>query len=204
MLTGVRMMTGAVIRWKSIFDAPCDLAQVHNQYLFSCMRFLMLKIEIAKGYIPGSVGRVVELHGHYYSKHWGFNSYFECKIATELAEFIGRYDDSRDGFWTVSMEGRIEGSITVDGINAKDNEAHLRWFIVSEACQGKGIGSLLINTAMDFCRNHGYKRVYLWSFAGLDAASHLYRKHGFRLVDQHLGTGWGTEVNEQLLEVWLE
>ena len=164
----------------------------------------MQEIKIVKGYMPGSLGRVVELHGDYYSKYWGFDSFFERKVATELAEFIGRYDDSRDGFWTVSLGGRIEGSITIDGIKAKHSEAHLRWFIVSEACHGKGIGTRLINTALDFCRDRGYKRVYLRSFAGLDAASYLYKKCGFQIVEQRLGTGWGTSVNEQLLELWLK
>ena len=124
----------------------------------------MQEIKIIKGYMPGSLGRVVELHGDYYSKYWGFDSFFERKVATELAEFIGRYDDSRDGFWTVSLGGRIEGSITIDGIKAGHGEAHLRWFIVSEACHGKGIGTRLINTAMDFCRDRGYKRVYPLEF----------------------------------------
>jgi GNAT superfamily N-acetyltransferase len=164
----------------------------------------MQEIKIAKGYIPGSIGRVVELHGNYYSKHWGFSSFFECKVATELAEFMSRYDDNRDGFWTVSQEEGIQGSITVDGINANHDGAHLRWFIVSEACQGKGIGSLLINTAIDFCRNRNYKRIFLWSFAGLDSASHIYGKHGFQIIGQRLGSMWGTQVKEQLLELWLK
>lgn len=164
----------------------------------------MLNMEIVKGYIPGSIDRIVELHSTYYSRHWGFGSFFERKVATELAEFISRYDDNRDGFWTVSMWGHIEGSITIDGIDAKDNGAHLRWFIVSEPWQGKGIGKQLISTAMEFCRNQGYKRVYLLSFAGLDAASNLYRQFGFQIIEQHLGTIWGTQVNEQLFEVWLK
>jgi ribosomal protein S18 acetylase RimI-like enzyme len=164
----------------------------------------MQEIVISKGYIAGSIERVVELHSDYYSKHWGFNSFFECKVATELAEFISRYDDDRDGFWTVSLEGSIEGSITVDGINIKSGEAHLRWFIVSEACQGRGIGGLLIDTAINFCRSRGYRRIYLYTFAGLDAASHIYQKHGFQILEQHTGNTWGTPVNEQLLELWLK
>jgi GNAT superfamily N-acetyltransferase len=144
------------------------------------------------------------LHGAYYSKYWGFDSFFERKVAVELAEFIGRYDDNRDGFWTISIEGRIEGSVTVDGIKSGEDGAHLRWFVVSEACHGKGVGTRLINTAVDFCRNRGYKRLYLWTFAGLDAASHLYQKSGFQLVEQRSGTGWGTTVNEQLFELWIK
>ncbi|GAJ20768.1 unnamed protein product, partial [marine sediment metagenome] len=38
-----------------------------------------------------------ELHGTYYHDHWGFGLYFEAKVATELSEFLQRYDKSSDG-----------------------------------------------------------------------------------------------------------
>ena len=164
----------------------------------------MSDIKITRDYIPGSIGRVVELHGTYYNAHWKFGPFFESKVAAELAEFIGRYDNNRDGFWTASLEGRIEGSITIDGIQNTGKGAHLRWFIVSDALRGKGIGNLLIHSAMGFCRNKGYKRIYLWTFEGLNPARHLYEKHGFKLVEQHCGMQWGTEVIEQKFERWFE
>jgi hypothetical protein len=46
----------------------------------------------------------------------------------------------------------------------------------------------------------GYKRVYLNTFAGLDAARHLYEKHGFVLILQQIGQQWGCEVTEQRFE----
>ena len=29
-------------------------------------------VSIARGYLPGAIGRIVELHGTYYAAHWGF------------------------------------------------------------------------------------------------------------------------------------
>jgi len=161
----------------------------------------MSEIKITSGYIPGSIGRVVELHGTYYNTHWEFGPFFESKVAAEMAEFIARYDKSQDGFWTVSLEGHIEGSITIDGIHAKDEGAHLRWFIVSDSLRGKGAGNLLIQTAIDFCRKKDYRCIYLWTFEGLHAAKHLYEKYGFQLVEQHKGQQWGKVVKEQRLEL---
>jgi len=160
----------------------------------------MSEIKIAKGYVPGSIGRVAELHGAYYHDHWGFGLFFEAKVAIELSEFLKRYDESRDGFWTVLADGRVEGSIAIDGIHAESEGAHLRWFIMSDALRGKGAGNQLINTAISFCRNKGYKKIYLWTFEGLGAARHLYEKGGFKLVEEHRGTQWGTTVNEQRFE----
>ncbi len=164
----------------------------------------MPDIEIARGYIPGSIGRVAELHGTYYHDHWGFGLFFEARVANELSEFLGRYDEKRDGFWTALVEGRVEGSITIDGIHAASEGAHLRWFIISDTLRGRGIGNRLINVAIDFCRNKGHKRVYLWTFEGLNAARHLYEKSGFKLVEQHRGTQWGAEVIEQQFALRIE
>jgi GNAT superfamily N-acetyltransferase len=164
----------------------------------------MSDIEIVRGYVPGSIGRVAELHGTYYHDHWGFGLFFEAKVAAELSAFLGRYDEERDGFWTALVEGRVEGSIVIDGVHAESEGAHLRWFIMSDTLRGQGMGHRLINAAIDFCRNKGYKRVYLWSFEGLDAARYPYEKAGFRLVEQRRGTQRGVEVNEQRFELQLE
>ncbi|MBN1636264.1 MAG: GNAT family N-acetyltransferase [Deltaproteobacteria bacterium] len=154
-------------------------------------------IEIHQGYFPGAIGRIVELHGIYYQANWGFGSFFEAKVAGELAEFLNRFDEKHDGFWTALLDDRIEGSIIIDSIHADCDGAHLRWFIVSEQYQGAGIGSRLIKNAVDFCKNKDYTRMYLWTFEGLHTARHLYEKAGFELAEEHSGTQWGKTVNEQ-------
>jgi len=160
-------------------------------------------IEIVRGYFPGAIGRVAELNGTYYHKHWGFGLIFEAMCATDLSEFLTRYDENRDGFWTAWLDGRIEGHISIDGIHSDTKGAHLRYFIMSDILRGKGIGNRLITTAMDFCRSSGHKKVYLWTFEGLWAARRLYEKAGFKLAEQRLGTQWGVEVNEQRFELIL-
>ena len=159
------------------------------------------EFRLETGYIPGSIGRISELHGKYYHDHWGFGLYFEAKVATELSEFLKRYDKDRDGIWIATVSGRVEGSLVIDGIHAKNEGAHLRWFIISDALKGKGVGRHLINKAIDFCRSKGYKKIYLWTFEGLDAARHLYEDVGFRLTKQQRGVQWGNEVNEQYFEL---
>ncbi len=159
-----------------------------------------MNISIEKGYIPGCIGRISELHAQYYSKLVGFGLPFEAKVAREMAEFCSRYDDQRDGLWLAAIDGNIHGSIIIDGIHANDEGAHLRWFITSDELRGKGTGTSLISSAMDFCRDKGYRHIYLWTFSGLDAARHLYEKFGFKLVKQERGSQWGLEVDEQRFE----
>jgi len=56
----------------------------------SGLGFAMNNIELL-GYIPGAIGRIVELHAIYYHKNWGFGQFFEAKVAGEMSEFIERY-----------------------------------------------------------------------------------------------------------------
>ncbi len=158
-----------------------------------------MQIEIG-GYQPGAISRVTEMHAAYYHGHWGFGLFFEAKVATELAEFLGRFDGQRDGFWTLRDENRVAGSIAIDGLKAAEEGAHLRWFIVSPEITGGGWGRRLMHEAVAFCDRRAYRRVFLWTFAGLDAARHLYEAFGFRLVSEAQGERWGARVVEQRFE----
>ena len=160
-----------------------------------------MDLAIHKGYAPGCIGRITELHARYYHGLTGFGVRFESKVACELSEFCERYSEERDGLWLALENGCIEGSIAIDGSHAGKEGAHLRWFIVSDEAQGAGIGTALLASAMAFCRSRHYERVYLWTFEGLHVARHLYEKFGFHLVRQQRGSRWGAEVNEQRFEL---
>ncbi|MFZ4438663.1 MAG: GNAT family N-acetyltransferase [Syntrophales bacterium] len=151
-------------------------------------------------YCPGAIGRVAEMHATYYNRHWDFGLFFEVKVATELAEFLRRFEKERDGFWTIRHEDRVVGAIAIDGSKVATDGAHLRWFIVSPEIHGKGMGRSLMTEAVSFCDRKAYRRIFLWTFAGLDAARHLYETFGFQIVFQQEGEQWGTRVTEQRFE----
>jgi GNAT superfamily N-acetyltransferase len=129
--------------------------------------------------------------------------FFEAKVASKIAEFLTRYDSSRDGLWWALFKDQIHGSIGLDAALCESGAAHLRWFILSDALRGQGAGRALVEAALDWCRKCGYPRVYLWTFAGLDAARHLYVDFGFELAKQRRGVQWGTEVTEQRFDLTL-
>lgn len=181
-----------------MISIPCLLPNLTKDLSFMAARNLNLS-----GYIPGAIGRIVELHSTYYSKHWGFDLFFESKVAIDLSEFLRRFNDATDGFWVAREEERIVGSIAIDGVHYESKGAHLRWFIVSPENQGQGIGNLLLEEAVTFCRRKYFGRIYLWTFAGLEPARHLYEKFGFSLCKEHEGNQWGRSVTEQMFELIL-
>lgn len=154
------------------------------------------------GYRPGDLGRVICLHGDYYHRHWGFDLSFEAQEAAELAEFLTRLDAARDIFLTAWVGDEFAGAVAIDGCLTPEG-ARLRWFIVDESRQGQGVGQALIARALEFCRDAGHRRVFLWTFAGLDAARALYERAGFVLAEERLVEQWGGTVREQRFELAL-
>ncbi len=155
-----------------------------------------MPIAVVEGYTSGCIGRIAQLHAQYYSAASNFGVAFEAKVARELADFCVAYVPGRDGLW-LARHAQVEGSIAIDGSHAATEGAHLRWFITSEALRGQGVGRQLLRAALHFCDGRGYGCVHLWTFAGLEAARHLYESEGFKLVHQSLGAQWGTPVQEQ-------
>jgi len=86
------------------------------------------------------------------------------------------------------VDGEIVGGIFIDGKDAEGEGARLRWCILDPAYQGRGSGNRLMEAAMTFCKEKGFRRVYLTTFKGLNTARHLYEKYGFRLCKEIDGT----------------
>jgi GNAT superfamily N-acetyltransferase len=159
---------------------------------------------IITGYVPGTLGRVTEMQAIYYAEVWGLPFYFEAKAAVEMAEFLGRFDPAHDGLWLARHNNHTVGAIFIDGSDAEGQGARLRWFMVEPAYHGRGLGRRLMDEAMSFCKRMGFKKVYLTTFKGLDAARHLYDKAGFKVTREEEGTHLtGKPITEQRLELVL-
>ncbi len=153
------------------------------------------------GYFPGVIGMITEAHAVYYHEHWGFDVSFETQVGRELSEFVAAFQKGRDGFWVTTVGDRFGGSVAIDGQESATEGARLRWFIVVPPLQGTGLGKDLLVRAVEFCRQRKYRRVYLWTFEGLDAARALYEGEGFRLCEEHTVNQWGQNITEQMYEL---
>ncbi len=155
------------------------------------------RIRIRTGYAPAIIGRIVEMLHSYMSKHYRFGAAFETRIAADLAEFVSRIDAPQNEIWRAEIDGKIVGSISIDGEDLGDGLAHLRWFIVGGEIHGGGVGNRLLERALDFCDKRGFRETHLWTVKGLDAARRLYEKNDFVLAEEFYGDQWGANVFEQ-------
>jgi GNAT superfamily N-acetyltransferase len=153
------------------------------------------------GYFPGAVGKITELHATYYYDKWDLDISFETQVGGELSEFMENFNEDRDGFWIAMVGEQFAGSIVIDGRESYLKGGRLRWFIVPPEYQGRGIGRILLRRGITFCKEMAYKKIYLWTFKGLDRACTLYQKEGFQLMEEIVVSQWGTVVTAQKYEL---
>ena len=60
----------------------------------------------------------------------------------------------------------------------------------------RGFGNRLMNMALNFCREKGYKKVFLLTITAQVVARHVYETHGFRKVASFDKSEWGEGVVE--------
>lgn len=159
--------------------------------------FKPVSAEIRSGWQPGLVGRAVEMHATYYSQTVDFGAFFEATVASGLGDLVSRFGTKRNNAWSAIIDGKIVGTVFIDGEDLGMNRAHLRAFIVDGNVRGGGIGRKLLTQAMDFVDAQEFDETHLWTFKGLDAARRAYESFGFILEEEFIGTQWGKEMTEQ-------
>jgi len=155
------------------------------------------------GYFPGVIGQITTLHAVYYKEHWGLDQSFEAQVSRELSDFITHFNEKKDGLWSAVSEDELAGAIAITGDRDHPDDARLRWYIVDPHYQDRGIGRELITKAIDFSREKGYKRIYLWTFQGLDQAQSIYEQNGFSIAEERDVEQWGDIIREQRFELFL-
>ncbi len=157
------------------------------------------EVRILRGWRPGLLGWMVAEHGVSYDRDWALGRLFEAKVAEGLGELAGRADPDADLLLSARAGDAILGAIAVDatGRHAATDGPRIRYFILAEAARGRGVGRRLLAEAMAFIAGTGADRAWLTTFAGLEAARHLYETFGFRLTHEALDTTWGTPLTEQ-------
>lgn len=137
-------------------------------------------------YRPGDPSLVCYFYYKLYEQQYQFNGSVEKYFIKGMAELFDCPQGSR--LWVAEKDGEIVGSIAI--IQKGEHEAQLRWFGVGMKIQGMGIGNRLLEGAMDFCREHHYTDVILWTIDILKPARHLYGKYGFYRTETKPNDEW--------------
>lgn len=159
------------------------------------------EIHIRSELRPGDVGTLIHLHGWIYAQECGYNHAFEGYVCKTFHDFFERYSPDKARFWFAEAEGETVGAIAIVGHSAE--KAQLRWFILHPAYRGIGLGKMLHQAALQYCRDKGYREVFLETTEDQKTAIRMYIKEGFRKTAEWETRSWGVSHVEQIYELRL-
>ena len=93
----------------------------------------------------------------------------------------------------MTCNGRVVGGAGVAPLEGGERRTcELRKMYFLPELRGQGAGAAMMARCLDAARGHGFRRCYLETLKGMDAAMRLYERNGFRRIDAPLGaTGHG-------------
>lgn len=168
-----------------------------NHLLDGTTREVTIRTEL----LPGDLGLVAYLHGSIYTRENEFGLGFEGYVLKGLGEFAQDYDPAKDRVWVCEAGGRMVGFLL--GMRREEGVAQLRYFILLPEYRGIGLGKRLMKLFMEWLRERGYRRAYLWTTHEQETAAALYLRFGFHLTEEKETAGFGKMLTERRYD-WTE
>ncbi|KAJ9157640.1 hypothetical protein NKR23_g163 [Pleurostoma richardsiae] len=170
-------------------------------------------VKIVQGYVPGVLGRTVELHMNYYYRTHSWGQTFEAELSNGLTDLLKRLDKPMNEVWVAvetlrpvggersSSQERIVGTIWLDGeIREEPGHGRVRAFIVDEHIRGAGVGRKLFRALMEYVDEIGLQNVNLTTMRSLTSARRLYEEAGFEVMGESQAVRWGQNILQMAYE----
>ncbi|MBR5973710.1 MAG: GNAT family N-acetyltransferase [Clostridiales bacterium] len=90
-----------------------------------------------------------------------------------------------DRFWCLVSEDKVLGTVAVKRLDETTSE--LKALYLSPELRGKGYGYKMLDLAVLFAREKGYRRIVLDSMSKYTSALKLYEKYGFTHIERYNG-----------------
>lgn len=107
----------------------------------------------------------------------------------ELDAMCANYAGPRAAYFVVEDGGRVLGGGGIAPLaGGEAGVCELRKMYLLPELRGRGIGARLLQECLAAARERGYRRCYLETRAGMEAAQKLYARTGFRRISTALGS----------------
>lgn len=109
-------------------------------------------------------------------------AYTDPQLSTLTAYYTSRPFDK---YWVIEIDKEVVGGVGIGVYHQEKEICELQKLYLAPKAQGKGLARELMKTALSYASIH-FKRCYLETRHELEAASKLYEKYGFQLLDEPL------------------
>jgi DNA-binding MarR family transcriptional regulator/GNAT superfamily N-acetyltransferase len=150
---------------------------------------------VIRNFIVEDIHYVISRHRVLYKEEYGLTPVFSDYVDKGVHHFAKHYDKNCECMLIAEIEKKPIGSIVI--VKSDNSIAQLRYFLIEPEIRGRGLGHRLVKLALDFCREKGYKHVFLETISSLKTARHIYKSHGFSLTTCHENPTWGKNVLEE-------
>ena len=107
----------------------------------------------------------------------------------EVATMSAAYAVPGCAYFVVERNGVVEGGGGIAALEGSDADlCELRKMYFLPSLRGLGAGKALMQRCLDAARTLGYRRCYIETLTGMDAAQALYLKSGFTRLGAPLGS----------------
>lgn len=107
----------------------------------------------------------------------------------EVDHMCATYAQPRSAYWVVARGERVAGGGGIAPLRGGDGETcELQKMYFLPELRGLGFGREVIRLCLEHARANGFRRCYLETLKGMDAAQRLYAAAGFRRIAAPLGS----------------
>ncbi len=107
----------------------------------------------------------------------------------EVGAMHAAYTRPRCAYFVFEIDGKVVGGGGVAPLeHGEPDVCELRKMYFLPESRGRGAGRAMIKRCLDAAREFGFKRCYLETLTGMDAAQALYRKQGFTPLCAPMGS----------------
>lgn len=144
---------------------------------------------------------VISRHKTLYYAERHLSGTFSAYVDKIVYHFVENFDPRSDCLKILECNGVPAGSIAIAKYD--DDTAQLRFFMLEPEMRQRGYGNRLMDMALSFCREKGYKSVFLLTISAQVIARHVYETHGFYKTASFEKSEWGDGVVEERWELQL-
>jgi putative acetyltransferase len=106
----------------------------------------------------------------------------------EVDAMSGAYAAPRSAYYVVEEAGRVIGGAGIAPLEGGEPDTcELRKMYFLPEARGRGLGEKMLHLCLGRARELGFRRCYLETLTGMDAAMRLYERMGFRRLCGPLG-----------------